>query len=258
MEMTEWAERILSADTLDGKLIDPGKLLDNKKGPAIFWDSPTRPAGMEMGRRTKSEKLPSLQELSNPDKRAICLHRFAGHELLAVEMMAYALLAFPEAPTNFRRGLSHTLKEEQEHVRLYQAEMAKFGVSLGDQPLYRHFWALIKDIRDPLQFVSTMNLTLEMANLDFAPMYGAAFSQHGDDDSAALMAQILQDEIAHVRFGFRWLEHFKSPNASSWNTWIDNLGPLIQPRRAKGKHFNRESRQKAGIPDDWIECLSKE
>ena len=118
MELTTWATRILSADTLEEKLLAPDILTDFTPGPAVLWDTPTRPPGMEFRRHSKEERLPGLHEHTEVDKRAICLHRFAGHELLAVEIMAYAILAFPDAPKHFRKGLANTLKEEQEHVEL--------------------------------------------------------------------------------------------------------------------------------------------
>ncbi len=141
MQLREWATRILSADTLEEKLLDPKILTDDQPGLALFWDEPTRPPELQFQKHARKNKLPRLTELVHPDKRAICLHRFAGHELLAVEIMAYALLAFPEAPKHFRRGIANTLREEQEHVRLYLHEMKRFNITLQDMPLFRHFWA---------------------------------------------------------------------------------------------------------------------
>jgi uncharacterized ferritin-like protein (DUF455 family) len=166
MEIQELCTRILSADTLEEKLLSPVNITDLNPGPAVFWETPSRPIGMEFKKHSRKEKLPKLQEHHDKDKRAICLHRFAGHELLAVEIMAYALLAFPEAPKHFRKGLLNTLKEEQEHVRLYMKRLSDMGVRFGDLPLYKHFWAYTPFLKSPLEYVSVMSLTFEMANLD--------------------------------------------------------------------------------------------
>ncbi len=251
METTEWAAGILSADTLAGKLLSPYSLTDDTPGPAKFWQEPTRPPGMRFRTRKKEEKLPPFHELGDQDKRAACLHRFAGHELLAVEIMAYTLLAFPDAPKHFRKGLAHTLKEEQGHVRLYVKRMSEMGLEFGDLPLFKHFWAHTPFITTPLHYVSVMNLTFEQANLDFAPIYGKCFSQNGDEASAKLMAKILKDEISHVRFGWRWLKQFKGER-SEWDAWTNTLAStLLTPKRAKGFFVHPEHRKKAGIPDDW-------
>ncbi len=206
MELREWAIRILSADTLEEKLFKPETLTDFDPGAPLLFEEPTRPPGMHFQRHTSREKLPAFQEHRNPDKRAVCLHRFAGHELLAVEIMAQALLAFPTAPKHFRKGVANTLQEEQGHVRLYISRMEALGLKFGDLPLYRHFWAYVPHLTSPIRYVSVMSLTFEMANLDFAPMYGKSFSRVGDDLSAALMQQILEDEIHHVSFGMNWLK----------------------------------------------------
>ncbi len=110
MELRDWATRILSANTIEEKLCDSEVLTDHNPGPALFWDLPSRPPGMEFKRHSSKEKLPPFHEHHEADKRAACLHRFAGHELLAVEIMAYALLAFPEAPKHFRRGVAKFIR----------------------------------------------------------------------------------------------------------------------------------------------------
>ncbi len=252
MELREWAIRILSAQSLEEKLLSPEKLTDHAPGAPMRFDEPSRPFGMEFKRRSREEKLPAFHEHGDADKRAVCLHRFAGHELLAVEIMAQALLAFPEAPAHFRKGIAHTLREEQEHVRLYIQQLATLGVHFGDLPLYRHFWSHVAHLTSPIRYVSLMSLTFEMANLDFAPLYGKSFERHGDSGSAALMQRILTDEISHVSFGYRWLKNLKNPEQSEWQAWEESLPPPVRPKRAKGFLLHEEHRRLAGIPEDWI------
>ncbi|MBS3903806.1 MAG: DUF455 family protein [Simkania sp.] len=256
MELRAWAIHILSADRLEDKLLTPEILTDDQPGSAILWQEPTRPPGMHFQRHSRHEKLPPLHEHVDPDKRAICLHRFAGHELLAVEIMAFALLAFPDAPKHFRRGVANTLREEQGHVRLYLQRLEPMGLHLEDLPHYRHFWAYTPFMNSPLRYVSVMSLTFENANLDFAPIYGSSFAQHGDAESATLMQQILKDEIRHVSFGWQWLRRIREPEQTLWSAWTDNLPPRMSPSRAKSnKTFFEEHRRLAGIPDDWIHQL---
>lgn len=255
MELRDWAIRILSADSLAEKLLTPEQLTDFDPGPPLIFNEPTRPAHMQFQRHTSREKLPALHEHRHPDKRAVCLHRFAGHELLAVEIMAYALLAFPDAPRHFRKGVANTLREEQEHVRLYIQRIEELGLKFGDLPLYRHFWAHVPHLTCPIRYLSVMSLTFEMANLDFAPMYGKSFARFGDEASAALMQRILKDEISHVSFGINWLKKFKQPEISEWDAWVECLPPLMTPARAKGFTLNEAPRREAGVPEDWIQKL---
>lgn len=257
MELREWATRILSADTLEDKLHSPEILTDEEPGAPILWQLPTRPANMGFRRHSHEEKLPPLHELHSEDKRAICLHRFAGHELLAVEIMAYALLAFPDSPKHFRKGLANTLREEQGHVKLYMKRLADMGVSFGDLPLYRHFWAYTPFITTPTKYVSIMSLTFEMANLDFAPMYGKTFHRFGDDASTVLMEQIFTDELSHVAFGWQWLRKYHPGENDLWDLWKEQLPPRMFPKRAKGFVYYPEHRRQAGMPEEWIVNLKK-
>jgi uncharacterized ferritin-like protein (DUF455 family) len=257
MEIREWASRILSADRIEDKLFDPVEFTDHIPGEAIYWKEPVRPPGLALLKKSKKEKLPPFHEHHDAEKRATCLHRFAGHELLAVEIMAYTLLAFPEAPRHFRRGLVNTLRDEQRHVSLYINRMKAMGLNFGDLPLYKHFWVHSKYITSPLRYVSTMCLTLEMANLDFAPMYGKSFLKYEDQESSNLMATILKDEISHVNFGLQWLRKFKPSNESDWDTWNYSKSDLMTPKRAKGFIVHEENRRLAGVPQDWIEMLKK-
>jgi uncharacterized ferritin-like protein (DUF455 family) len=257
MELREWAIRILSADTLEEKLCAPQKFTDCCPGAPLLWKEPVRPQGLGFQKHSRKDKLPPFREHHETEKRAACLHRFAGHELLAVEMMAYALLAFPDAPKHFRRGVAATLCEEQEHVRLYLARLQGLGARFGDFPLFRHFWSRVPYLHTPLHYVSVMSLSFEMANLDFAPLYGASFEQAGDSASAALMRRILEDEIAHVSFGWQWLRKLKDKDAAPWDAWIAHLPPGMTPRHARGSQFFEEHRRRAGIPDDWLPRLEK-
>lgn len=255
MELREWAIRILSADTLEEKLLKPSLLTDQQPGLPILWKEPCRPVGMHFKRHTSREKLPAFHEHGDPDKRAACLHRFAGHELLAVEIMAYALLAFPDAPKHFRKGVANTLMEEQGHVKLYIDRMNEMGIQFGDLPLYKHFWAHVPFLTSPIKYISVMSLTFEMANLDFAPLYGRSFSRYGDDASEALMQTIFEDEVAHVSFGYQWLKKLKTPETSTWNAWRESVPVLLPHSRAAGFVVLDEGRKRAGIPQDWIDKL---
>jgi len=257
MELRDWALQILRSDSLSEKLSKPDCLTDLNPGSAVLIKEPNRPSRMRFQKHSKKEKLPPLHDLHHPDNRAICMHRFAGHELLAVEIMAYALAAFPEAPKNLRLAIAHTLQEEQGHVQLYIQRMQDLGLNFGDLPLYRHFWSHVRYITSPIEYISVMNLTLEMANLDFAPIYGKYFEQFGDQESSNLMKQILEDEIRHVSVGYKWFCKLKEPNIESWDAFLQAQSPMLSAKRAKGFHVFEDNRRKAGIPEDWIKKIKE-
>ncbi len=255
MELYDFALMILSSSSLEDKLYTSDQLTDHKIYPKQCLDMPARSQQMQFKKHGKESKLPTFRDHGHEENRAVCLHRFCGHELLAVEMMAYAILAFPDAPKSFRKGLAQTILEEQEHVRIYRNRLREMGVEFGDLPLYKHFWKHIPYLHSPENYLSAMSLTFEMANLDFAPLYRDSFARHHDLKSAALMQQILDDEIGHVAFGISWMNRFNQDREDPFLFYTKNLPPLLTPKRAKGFVFQKELREKAHVPASWIQSL---
>ena len=118
--------------------------------------------------------MPPIAGMRDPAQRVRILHALANHELQAIELFAWALLAFPDAPLAFRRGLVAILADEQRHLALYTERLAALGTGFGDQPVTGHFWNKLDHLADPLAFVCAMGLTFENANLDFAGDYARA------------------------------------------------------------------------------------
>lgn len=259
METREWALRIFSADTLEEKLLLPEgglkSLTDHSPGSAIAWSRPPRPEHLRVAGKEGRLKFPHPRSLHQKEMRARCLHAFANHELMALEMMAWALLAFPEAESGFRKGLANILIDEQEHFRLYCQRLSGMGVSFGDLPLNDHFLRAGDSIHDPLDWVCSMHLTFEQANLDHAPYFGRLFQEAGDSESASLMQTIFDDEVRHVRFGTRWLKHYQPEGSTAFETFAQHCSGPFPPGRAVGQVFQEEARRKAGLDEDFIRSL---
>ncbi|MCA9565773.1 MAG: DUF455 family protein, partial [Myxococcales bacterium] len=260
MEISEFAERLLMGTRLEDKLLDPGRLSDERPTPALSIPSlPGRPNPIRLDRSFPEYRFPGLRNDSSEVTRGRALHFFANHELLAIELMAVFLLRFPNAPAAFRRAVAYTITEEQEHFAAYRDRMAELGVSFGEVPVSRYFWDCLSDMATPEQFLSGMSLTLEQANLDFARHYADEFMAIGDTETSQLLERVYEDEIGHVSLGVEWLEALRDENdkRSLWTRYTINLKPPLSPSRAKGsKGMDIESRRRAGLDDDFIENLS--
>lgn len=259
MELRDWALRIFGADTLEEKLLAPPRglkgLSDERPGDPVAWTRPSRPANLQVAPRNQRFRFPSPKSLHQKDMRVRCLHTFANHEFMALEMMAWAILAFPHAPPAFRRGLANVLIDEQRHFQLYQQRLQSLGVAFGDLPLNDHFWRSAAQIADPLDWVCTMHLTFEQANLDHAPFFAKVFEQVGDPESSRLMSAIFLDEIKHVRFGARWLKNLGPAGQPMFETFLQHCSEQDRPDRAKGMEFQKEARIQAGLGLEFIEAL---
>jgi len=262
MNVTDFAERIVFGKTLEDKLSAPGRLtLDDRirNGPAVdSLVSPGRPSGLRMRHDLVSASSPpSDDQLENERARGQLLHFLANHELLATELMALVLLKFPEAPHAFRQGVLVTLREEQQHTRMYIKRMRECGVEFGAYPLGGRFWRIVEPMQSPMDFVSRLSLTFEQANLDYSLHFANVFGRLGDSQTADLLQKIYEDEIGHVQHGLHWFRQWKNPEQSDWEAYQDSLEYPMSPQRGRGPRaaFNREGRLLAGLSKDFIDSI---
>jgi uncharacterized ferritin-like protein (DUF455 family) len=254
MELREFAERVLFATSLEEKLQRPGNLTDERPGPARMTpEAPGRPLELQFkAAGTARDTFPGTRHLENERERGQLLHFFANHELLATELMALVLLKFPEAPSAFRHGVLRTLQDEQEHTRLYLQRMRDCGIHFGELPVSGYFWRSVSVMESPLDYVSSLCLTFEQANLDFARHFSTAFAQVGDNTTADLLQGIYRDEIAHVAYGLKWFRRWKNPQESDWEAFCRQLKFPLSPQRAKGITLNVAGRRAAGLDAEFI------
>ena len=212
MELRDFAQQVLFATTLDEKLRCPEVITVTRPGPPLVTpEVPGRPAELRFKAQGPGQAdFPGLRGLEREEERGRLLHFFANHELLATELMALALLRFPDAPAAFRRGLLQTLKDEQLHTRLYLARMKKCGIQFGEISVSGYFWRSVARMENPIDYVAGLSLTFEQANLDFCRYFARAFQKVGDGDTARLLDRIYRDEIGHVAYGLKWFRRWRN------------------------------------------------
>lgn len=275
-DVATFSQRLLSRGDLATKLAAPrtadGEWLNDGPHDPIIVEAPVRDAGLEM--TTGVGRLPKPGELRAPEARALCLARFAHHELMAVELFAWALLRWPEAPPALRRGLLGALADEQKHCRLYLDRLAAHGGALEDFTHSDYFWKQAPAMADSPHglraFLAGMGLTLEQANLDFTLTYRDAFREADDEASARACQIVHDDEIKHVRLAAEWLprllEEENEADGSSSDVSTDHAMDDIEiyersvpfplgASRAKGRRFEPAPRRQAGLSARFIEYI---
>lgn len=254
MELRDFAWTVLTTEDISVKLAPPREeLTDEQPGPAFRAEGPGRPPDL----RFAKVEVPSIEGMPDPAQRPRILHALANHELQAAELFAWALLAFPDAPPEFRQGLTRILLDEQRHTRMYIARLEDAGARFGDFPVNGYFWKKADSIRSPLDFICAMSLTFENANLDHTIDYAEAARRAGDAKTAAVIDQVHRDEIEHVRFGWTWLQAFKGEEESAWDAWRSHLTWPLRPARARGTRFHRQGREAAGLDPEFIRRLEE-
>lgn len=255
MEIREFAQLVVGSTSMVEKLAPPiGLLTDEDPGEAIFLTEPARPDALRIVAGRKA-RVPGLEGMPDPVQRARIVHGLANHELQAAELFAWALLAFPDAPTEFRQGLLRILIEEQGHTRMYISRLGPYETRFGDHPVSGYFWNKAEHLTTPVRFVCAMSLTWENANLDHSIDYAAAARKAGDERLAAVFDQIHRDEVGHVHFGWKWLNHWKAPEQSMWEAYCEHLTWPVRPAKARGAAFHWRGREAAGLDPEFIRLL---
>jgi uncharacterized ferritin-like protein (DUF455 family) len=246
-----WAERVVVGAELADKLVPPpADGVAELGGAPLRLATPGRPRELAIvpGRVAR---VPPLAGMSDPAQRARILHALANHELQAIELFAWALLAFADGPAAFQRGLVAVAADEQRHFALYAERVAAHGTGFGAHPVTGHFWGKLDHMRTPLEFVCAMGLTFEAANLDFARDYAAAARACGDAATADVLERVHADEIRHVHFGWTWLRRFAG-DRDAWETYREHVRPPLGPHRARGTRLDAEARRRAGFDERFI------
>lgn len=212
-----WAWDYVLGDTLASKLEPPPV-------PAAFEASPTPRRLAAPGRPAELrvvEKAGKTRGLGSEHGRARALHTFFHHELQAAELMCWAVLAFADAPGEFREGLVRIALDEVRHMRMYAEEIARLGYAIGAFPVRDWFWERVPACPDPASFVAVMGLGFESGNLEHAASFALRFREAGDERGARVQELVAREEVAHVRFGARWFESFTG--GLDFDTWRRSL-----------------------------------
>lgn len=256
MEIRAFAERVVLSESLDEKLSPPeSDLTDAAPGIPLRPSAPGRPANLQFAPRRGAPAMPKGNAFRDPAKRAVAHHIMANHELQAVEVMGFVLLAFPDAPAEFRRGLARIIQDEQRHTRLHARRAAELGTEFGSMPVNCYIWKKALDYQSVLDYIVGLPLIFEGRNLDHTLEFEEYFLNAGDERGAAILRAIHRDEIQHVAFGVEWLRRLKNPDESEWDAFRAHLHWPMRPEKARGDVFHAEPRLAAGMSGEFIAQL---
>lgn len=217
--------------------------------------SPGRPPELEVVAR--SPRTPKPGALIRDKVRAQLFHTFWHHELQAAELFAWALLAFPQTPLEFRQGLLGILQDEVRHMALYEGHLAKLGFQVGSFPVRDWFWQRVPMAEEPEEFVALVSLGLESGNLDHGALFAPRLRIAGDAEAAAIVDQISLDEEAHVAFGVLWFPRLMGKTTYDFEAWRRALPKPLSPILFRGKPLDRKARARAGQSDSFMDALAE-
>jgi uncharacterized ferritin-like protein (DUF455 family) len=252
-DIETWAEAYISTTDLTRKLAPPAPPADFRAIAPLPHriTRPGRPPELRTARR--GERTPKQEALEQPYYRARTLHAFLHHELQAAELMCWAILAFPDAERDFRRGLLAICMDELRHLQLYAEHIRSLGSQVGDFGVRDWFWKRVPSCRNKLEFVAVMGMGLEAANLEYAPHFAARFRAAGDEPGARIQERIAAEEVAHVGFATRWFTRWTG--GCDFEAWAAQLPAPLSPWVMHGRPIAHEARRRAGMSEEFLAAL---
>ena len=257
--LERWAHDYVTSSVLAHKLAPPPLPASFAASPAACMpalriERPGRPP--ELGVTWDKYKAPkSAEALRDAKKRAHLLHTFLHHELQAAELMCWALLAFPETPEAFRRGLLGIAGDEIRHMRLYEQHLQALGYEVGSFAVRDWFWERAPAAQSALEFVALMGLGFEAGNLDHTARFARMFREAGDEAGAALEELVGEEEVSHVAFGAHWFGVLSG--GLTFAAWRSTLPSPLSPMVMRGKPLARDARKRAGLDDAFLDELER-
>ena len=249
-----WAHDYVVSDVLAHKLAPPAvPLVWEDKPLERRLEKPGRPDVLRVVAR--APKAPGPDAIRDPTRRAELVHTFLHHELQAAELMCWALLAFPDAPRAFKKGLLRITHDEIRHMNMYLAYMEKLGHSFGDFPVRDWFWERVPQSPTPAHYVAVMGMGFEGGNLDHTVRFEKRFAAIGDEEGARIQAVVCAEEIPHVRFAVRWFKRLtEKVEFEAWRTYLPQpLSPMVM----RGTPQNKYARARAGFPEAFLTELEQ-
>jgi uncharacterized ferritin-like protein (DUF455 family) len=250
-----WAREFLGTTDLASKLAPPpppARLEPPDRSPERI-PRPGRPAALMPLLPGKKRKT---RALGGPGRRAALLHAFLHHELQAAELFAWALLAFPDTPEAFRRGLMRLCQDELRHVALYRGQIERLGFQVGSFPINDWFWERVPWAPTPVHFLAGLGLGFEAGNLDHGLRFSERFQQAGDPEAAAVQERIVTEEVPHVAFALRWFDALGGAPLE-FERWRAHLPPPLSPMMMRGETMNLPARRRAGMPEAFLAELER-
>lgn len=197
------------------------------------------------------------RKLSSPQGRAAFLHALTHIEFNAINLAWDAVYRFREMPTEFYDDWVRVAHEEAQHFCMLRTRLQELGYDYGNFSAHNGLWDMARrTAHDVLIRMALVPRVLEARGLDVTPAMRARLQQVQDDDSAAILARILADEIGHVEIGSRWFRHICRQRGLEPVATFRTLLLEYMPGRIR-KPLNSTARAQAGFNTEELQMLEK-
>ena len=219
-------------------------------------------APLRPGRPAKPELVPPTQvmrrSLNSLRGRIALLHSIAHIELNAVDLALDIVARFAASPMpqSFFDGWMQVAFEEAKHFNLVRQRLHALDADYGDMPAHDGLWQAAHDTRNDLTArLAVVPLILEARGLDVTPSLLAKMRAIGDQETAAVLEVIYEDEKKHVAIGAKW---FRFICAREGKDPAQTFRLLVRANFRGGLKppFNDLARAAAGLTPTFYRALS--
>jgi uncharacterized ferritin-like protein (DUF455 family) len=209
---------------------------------------PSEPARPVRPRLVPARAVPR-RRLGTPAGRAAFVHAVAHIEFNAIGLAWDCAGRFPAMPREFYGDWISVAADETRHFTMLRARLRELGRDYGDFEAHDGLWEMArKTAHDLLARLALVPRVLEARALDVTPGMIARLRAVGDEATAAILAVILEEEVAHVAAGSRWFrfecERRGVEPAATFRTLVSRYWTGEPPVAV-----NREYRLRAGFSE---------
>ncbi|MDF1750614.1 MAG: ferritin-like domain-containing protein [Alphaproteobacteria bacterium] len=215
---------------------------------------PDRPARPDRPVLMLPRDVPRRKINAGAAGRIALLHALAHIELNAIDLAFDIIARFShqDLPDEFFDDWIAVGDDEARHFLMLEDRLQELGGAYGDLPAHDGLWqAAMETAHDVLARLAIVPMVLEARGLDVTPDMIRRLEIAGDQESAAALTIIHDDEIGHVAVGKRWFDHVcamrdLSDPVAVWQDLVRKhfKGGLKPP-------FNTASRDLAGFPEQY-------
>jgi len=184
---------------------------------------------------------------STEQGKLIFVHALAHIEFSAINLALDIIWRFKDLPDQFYSDWLQIAYEEHLHFNLLNDYLKKFDLSYGSFNAHNSLWEMADRTRhDLIHRLALIPRTMEARGLDVTPPIIEKFKQQKDDEIAAILQIIYEEEIHHVSIGNIWYRWACEAQKLDPHETYKNLLKTYDIELNYEK-LNKEARYKAGF-----------
>ena len=192
-------------------------------------------------------RLVEKRSTSSEQGKLIFVHALAHIEFSAINLALDIIWRFKDLLDQFYSDWLQIAYEEHLHFNLLNDYLKKFDLSYGSFNAHNSLWEMADRTRhDLIHRLALIPRTMEARGLDVTPPIIEKFKQQKDDEIAAILQIIYEEEIHHVSIGNIWYRWACEAQKLDPHETYKNLLKTYDIELNYEK-LNKEARYKAGF-----------